>query len=110
MIRYHVTADAPALRLWLLDDDGSLVNLTGYTFTVKVGSPGSAGLLSKSAGIVGAAGAGTEPTGTPNCVVTWSAGEIATLPAGRYAATITATSGGLDRVWQFDFEVLAVVT
>ena len=111
VVRYYVTADRPALELWLIDDDETLVDLSsGYTFTLKVGSPGSTGLLSKTSGITGAAGAGIEPTGTPNCVVTWTAGEIATLPIGRYTATLTATTNGLDRVWQFPFEVLAVVT
>lgn len=110
-VRYYSTAERPALELWLLDDDGALIDFsTGSpTFVFKIGNAGSAALLTKSAGIAGAAGAGVEPTGTPNVVVTWSAGELAIAP-GAYRWQLTATSSSLDRVFAGPFAVLDVVT
>lgn len=110
-ITYYRTADLPALKLWIFDDDGSLINFaTGWTFVLKIGDPGSAALLTKGpSGIAGAAGSGVEPTGVPNVVVTWSAGEI-NLTAGTYGLQLTATSGGLDRVFAAPFVILDVIT
>jgi hypothetical protein len=108
-VRYASTADRPALALWLFDDDGDLIDFaSGYTFSLKVGRPGSTAALTKSAGITGAAGAGTEPDGTPNVTITWSAGELAFEP-GSYTAQLTATTSSLDRVFQFPFDVVDVV-
>jgi hypothetical protein len=109
-IRYHKTAERPALEMWLLDDDESLIDLsTGYTFSLKIGNKGSTALLTKTTGIVGAAGAGAEPTGTPNVAVSWAAGEL-NLTAGRYVWQLTATSSALDRVFEGTFEILDVIT
>jgi hypothetical protein len=109
-VSYHSTADRPALELWLQDDDGNLIDFSsGYTFVFKIGVPGSTALLTKSSGIAGAAGAGTEPTGTPNVVITWTAGELA-IAAGIYTGQLTATTSSLDRVFTFPFEIVSVVT
>jgi hypothetical protein len=107
-VRYYSTAERPALELWLLDDDGSLINFaSGYTFVFKIGVPGETALLTKSSGITGAAGAGNEPTGTPNVTITWSAGELAIL-SGSYTGQLTATTSSLDRVFAFPFTILPV--
>jgi hypothetical protein len=109
-LRYHKTAERPSAELWLLDDDGTLIDFSsGYTFSFKIGHKGSAALLTKTTGITGAAGAGTEPTGTPNVVVAWAAGELA-LTAGSYSWQLTATSSALDRVFGGSFHVLDVIT
>lgn len=110
-LSYRSTAERPAAELWLYDDDGSLIDFSGvgWTFVAKVGNVGSTALLTKSSGITGAAGAGSEPDGTPNVVITWSAGELA-IAAGSYVLQLTATTGGLDRVFVFPFEILPVVT
>lgn len=109
-VQYHAGAERPALKLWLYDDDGTLIDFSvGYTWSLKVGVTDTTALLTKTAGIVGAVGAGTEPTGTPNVVVTWIAGELA-LTAGAYRAQLTATSSGVDRIFEFPFDVLAVIT
>jgi hypothetical protein len=109
-VRYHTTAERPALELWWFDDDGTLIDFsTGYTFSLKVGSAGSTALLTKTSDITGAAGAGVEPTGTPNVVVTWTAGELA-LTTGTYLAQLTATSSSLDRVAAFQMQILPVIT
>jgi hypothetical protein len=109
-LRYHKTAERPSAELWLLDDDGTLVDFsTGYTFSLKIGVKGSTALLTKTSGITGAAGAGAEPTGTPNVSVAWSAGELNLTPA-RYVWQLTATSSALDRVFEGTFEILDVIT
>lgn len=110
MITYKKTADRPALKLWLLDDDGTLIDFSsGYTFVFKLGNTGQAALLTKSSGITGAAGSGTEPSGTPNVTVTWIAGELAVTPGG-YSWDLTATSSGLDRVFFGKIQILDVIT
>ncbi len=107
-LRYYTGAERPALKLWLLDDDGTLIDFSsGYTFSLKVGLPGSV-LLTKTSGIVGAVGAGVEPTGTPNVTISWSAGELAITP-GAYSWALTATTGGLDRIFGGVFLVLATL-
>ena len=109
-VRYHQSAERPALGLWLLDDDGALIDLSsGYTFSFKVGVVGAAAILTKTTGITGAVGAGTAPTGTPNVVVAWTAGELAIAP-GTYTWQLTATTSGLDRVFSGVFTVLGVIS
>lgn len=109
-VTYHKTADLPALKLWVFDDDDTLINFaSGWTFSFKIGNPGSAALLTKTSGIAGAAGAGVEPSGTPNITVTWSAGEL-NLTIGTYAGQLTCTSGTLDRVFTFPFIIADVIT
>lgn len=108
-LRYHQGAERPALKLWLLDDDGSLIDFsTGYTFELKVGLAGQVALLTKTTGIVGAAGAGVEPTGTPNVTVSWAAAELA-ITVGAYSWQLKATTGGLDRYFSGVFHVLAAL-
>jgi hypothetical protein len=109
-VRYARSAERPALKLWLSDDDGSLIDFSsGYTFSFKVGTPGTAALLTKTSGIAGAVGAGTEPTGTPNVLVTWTGGELNLTP-GTYSWQLTATTSSLDRVFQGTFVILDVIT
>ena len=49
----------------------------GYTFALKVKPlDDSATLITKTAGITGDAGTGTENDGTPNLTVSWAAGEL----------------------------------
>lgn len=110
ILRYHRTAERPVAELWLLDDDGTLIDFSsGYTFEFKVGGAGSTAILTKTTNINGAAGAGTEPSGTPNVTITWTAGELALTP-GSYGWQLTATTGGLDRVFEGLFQVIDVIT
>lgn len=110
LLRYHRTAERPVAKLWLLDDDGSLIDFsTGYTFVFKAGRPGATAILTKSSNITGAAGAGTEPTGTPNITITWTAGDLDLTP-GSYGWWLTATTGGLDRVFTGPFQIQDVPT
>lgn len=108
-LRYARSAERPALKLWLLDEDGTLIDFSsGYTFSFKIGSLGTAALLTKTSGIIGAAGAGAEPTGTPNVTVTWTAGEL-NLNPGTYAWQLTATTSSLDRVFQGSIVIIDVI-
>jgi len=100
-LHYYKTAERPDIRLWLLDDAGALVNFaTGYTFELKLGIPGDAAVFTKTTGIAGAAGAGVEPSGTPNVVITFTAGELDNIPARTYTWQIRATNATLDRIYQ----------
>ena len=109
-LRYHSTAERPAAKLWLFDDDGTLIDFSsGYTFALKIGTKGSAALATKSSGFTGATGAGIEPTGTPNVTITWTAGELAITP-GTYTWILTATTNSLDRVFEGIFEIEDVIT
>ena len=108
---YHRTAERPDIKLWLLDDDGDLIDFSsGYTFSFKLGSRGATAVFTKTSGITGAAGAGTEPDGTPNLTITFTAGELANETAGRYTWQLTATNNSLDRVFQGSFELRDVIT
>ncbi|HMI49268.1 MAG TPA: hypothetical protein VK481_11395 [Gemmatimonadaceae bacterium] len=104
----------PVGELWLFDDDGSLIDFsTGYAFELKVGLIGSAALLTKTTGITGAAGAGTEPTGTPNITLTWAGTETqigASTDSATYAWMLTATISSLPRRFVGTFEKLPIMT
>lgn len=105
------TAERPDIKLWLEDSDGTLVDFSsGYTFTFKLGTPGSAAAFTKSTGITGAAGSGVEPTGTPNITMTFTAAELDSLTVGHTTGQLVATTSSLDRVWRFKVEVRDVIT
>lgn len=107
----YKTAELPDLQLWLTDDDGALIDFsTGYTFVFKIGSPGKAAQVTKSTGIVGAAGSGTELSGTPNITIAFTAAELDTIARNKYTGQLRATTGGKDRLFQFAVEVRDVVT
>ena len=64
VLRYHRTAELPELAMWLEDDAGALIDFSsGWSFELKIGTPGSPALLTKTTGIAGAVGAGSEPDG-----------------------------------------------
>jgi len=101
VLHYYRTAERPDIRLWLLDDDGALVNFaSGYTFVFKLGQPGVTATFTKSSGITGAAGSGTEESGTPNATVSFTAAELDALVAGQTMWQLRATSASLDRIYQ----------
>lgn len=107
---YARSAERPSAQLWLFDDDGTLIDFSsGYTFSLKVGTRGTAALLTKTDGITGAAGAGTEPTGTANVAIAWTAGELDLTP-GTYTWQLTATTGGLDRVFFGTIKITDIIT
>jgi hypothetical protein len=109
-LQYHQTAERPDIQLWVLDDDGTLINLaTGYTFEFKIGKVGAEADLTKTTGITGAAGSGTETSGVPNCVIAFSAGELADVPVGTHCWQLRLTTTGVDRVIKGHIEILGVI-
>lgn len=97
-LRYHRDAERPEAVLTL--PDGVDVS-TGYTFVVRIGRPGEEAVVEKTTGITGGDGVVT---------VAWAAGELADLVKGRYTMQVTATTGGLDRVYECPFEAVEVIT
>lgn len=97
-LRYHNTAERPEAVLGL--PDGIDVS-SGYTFVLKIGTPGSTAVVTKSSGLTGGVGQVT---------VTWTAGELAPLPPSQYVVQLTATTGGLDRVYETMLRIDGVVT
>jgi len=110
-VEYRKGAARPAMECWLKDDDGALIDFsTGSpTFSLKIGRIGEIALLTKTTGIAGAAGAGEEPTGTPNVVVTWVAGDLNITP-GPYLAQLTVTVSSLPRLFAWPFTITDVIT
>jgi hypothetical protein len=86
MPEYVQGADLPDLTFTWYAQDGTLIDLsTGYTFSLKIGNPGSAALITKTTGITGAA---TDP----NVTIAWAtSGELNTLAPGSYALQLQAT-------------------
>lgn len=109
-VSYNAAAERPGLGLWLRDSANALIDFSsGYTFVLKIGPRGGAALLTKSSNITGAAGAGEEPTGTPNVVILWGAGELALTP-GVYRCELTCTTSSADRVFEFDITITPPLT
>lgn len=111
-LRYFRTAERPDIKLWLLDDAGNLIDFsTGYTFAFKVGDPGSTAVFTKTSGITGAAGSGTQTSGTPNITISFTAGELDSVPTTRsYTWQLKATTSSLDRIYQGKITFSDVIT
>jgi hypothetical protein len=108
---YHRTAERPDIAMWIEDDDGDLVDFsTGYSYTWKLGVPGQAATFTKTTLISGAAGSGTETSGTPNILIQFVAAELDAVTAGPYTWQLTATTSGLDRVYQGRITIRDVIT
>ncbi len=110
-LRYYRTAERPDIRIWLLDDNGNLIDFSagGWTFQFKLGNPGKTATFTKTSGITGAVGSGVEPTGTPNITLTFTAAELDGLTAGPSLWQLRATTSGLDRYFQGPFHLHDVI-
>lgn len=86
LLTYIQGSDLPDAAIRWEDSTGTLIDYsTGYTFELKIGSPGTTALLTKSTGITGAA---TDP----NITVAWATtGELNTLAVGTHSAQLKAT-------------------
>lgn len=98
-IDYIAGAERPALLIQILDEDNAIIDLTGYTCSLKLGLDTATTALSKTTGIAGSA------TGV---TATWAAGELALTP-GNYIGEVVATSGGLDYRRQFNMVIKAAL-
>lgn len=106
-------AELPETAIWWTDRAGNLIDFSsGYTFTLKLGHAGSAAVHTKTTGITGAAGSGTDPTGTPNVSIAWAAGELDAVAVTSYTAQLTArrTSDSKDRIKTFTFTLTAEIS
>jgi|GEM_PF-3285138 len=110
-LSWSTSAEDPNLEIWWFDDAGDLIDFSsGYTWSLKIGPTNGTALITKTTGITGAAGAGTAPTGTPNVVVVWAAGEL-DIAVGRYRLELTPTVGGRQRdAYATMIEIRAVLT
>lgn len=108
-LSYHYAAERPTIQLWILNAQRELMDLsTGYTFSFRVGGTYASPLLTKTSGITGAVGSGVEPSGTPNVVISWSAGEITAglgSQRGTYPCWLTLTTGTADDIRTGTFKV-----
>jgi hypothetical protein len=102
VVRYFANAERPTLRITWYDDADAIIDLSASTFSLKVGNPGSAALLTKTSGITGAATA-------PNVTIAWTAGELNLTP-GTYTYQLTATTSALDRTMTGQIQILDVVS
>jgi hypothetical protein len=85
-VSYIQGADLPDLTFAWRDSSGTLIDFSsGYTFVLKVGTPGSAADVTKSTSITGAAT-------SPNVTVAWAtSAELNTLAVGVYTLQLIAT-------------------
>ena len=98
-LRYHRTAARPEAVLAL--PDGIDVT-TGYTFSLKIGRDGTPAIITKTTNITGGVGQVT---------VAWTAGELAALDADTlYTVQLTASTGGLARVYETTLKIDGVIT
>lgn len=83
---YVQGSDLPDLTFEWKDGSGNVIDFSsGYTFVLKIGTPGAAAALSKSTGITGAAT-------SPNVTVSWAtSGELNTLATGVYTLQLIVT-------------------
>ena len=108
---YYRTAERPDIQMWLLDDDGSLIDFsTGYTFTFKLGTAGTDAVYTKTTLITGSTGSGVEGTGTPNITLQFLPGELDDVDPGSYTWQLIPRVGGLDRVFRGHITILDVIT
>lgn len=98
-IDYVAGAERPALLIQILDEDNAVIDLTGYTCSLKLGLDTATTALTKTTGIAG---------GVTGVTATWVAGELA-LPSGNYIGEVIATSGGLDYRRQFNMVIKAAL-
>lgn len=90
-ITYVAGAELPALLIQLIDESNNIIDMTGFTASLKLGLDTGTTALSKTTGFT---------CGTNGVQVGWTAGELSLNP-GTYIGQLTATFAGLDYVRQF---------
>ncbi len=93
-------ADLPNIAIEWTDLNGSVIDFSTSTFTVKVGpEAGGTTQITKTAGITGA-------SSSPNVLIAWTTAEVGTLAAGRYVIEVIAAAvDGRQRIRQIPFTV-----
>jgi hypothetical protein len=95
-IEYVAGAERPALTIELLDEDGNILDLTGYTGTVRLALDTTTTALTKTGGVT---------CGTGGVTVTWTTGELALTP-GNYIGEVTASNGNRDYIRQITLVIM----
>lgn len=86
-VEYVAGSELPPMVVqFLANDNTTVIDLTGFTFTLKVALDTTSTVLTKTSGITGS---------TLGATVNWTAGELA-LPGGTYLFELRASSGTLD--------------
>lgn len=95
--RTRFIGDETPIPIWW-EINGTLVDFTtGYTFEAKLyraNDSTKTAVFTKTTGFTGAAGGGTQSSGTPNLTIAWAtSGELntGTLTGGRHVLQVTAT-------------------
>lgn len=99
-ISYVAGSERPALVVEFVDETGALIDLTGYSGSLKLGLDTSTTALTKSAGIT---------CSSTGMTINWQAGDLANLTPGNYLAEATASLSGLDYRRQFTFVITAAL-
>lgn len=104
---YIQGSDLPDLTITWRDSTGAILQYgSGHTFELKLGTPGSAAVITKTTGITGA-------NTDPNVTIAWAtSGELNTLTPGVYTADLTATrtSDSKQRKLRFQLPVYPAIT
>jgi hypothetical protein len=87
---YRSIDEDPGIAYEWRDRDGSLLDLSTATFSMAISPLEGGTVTDKTSGIVGAAT-------SPNLVITWAEGELATLGVGTYTFLVTATVATRER-------------
>lgn len=86
-VEYVAGSELPPMVVqFLANDNTTVIDLTGFTFTLKVALDTTSTVLTKTSGITGS---------TLGATVNWAAGELA-LQGGTYLFELRASSGTLD--------------
>lgn len=94
-ISYVAGSERPALIIEFLDENGTVLDLTNYTGSLKLGLDTSTTALTKTSGIT---------CSTTGMTVNWQAGDLALTP-GNYLAEAIATLSNLDYRRQFSLVI-----
>ena len=98
-IEYVAGAELPPLLIELLNESNDVIDLTGFTGSIKLGLNATTTALTKTSGVTCGAGGIT---------VGWQAGDL-NLPSGSYIGEAIATQAGLDYRRQFSLVIRAAL-
>jgi hypothetical protein len=106
MLKYVQGAEQPPTELWWQKANKELVDFTTgvLSWEVKIIDKARRVLLTKTSGVTGSAGSGTEANGTPNVSIAWSTGELNIAP-GKHVIQVKATTASGDRFLVRPFEI-----
>lgn len=101
-IEYVQGSELPSVVVSWKDDQGVIIDLTGYTFELRTDTTPT------TIKITGITGAATDP----NVTIDWAAGELDAIVPGAYSAQLWArrTSDSKDRVLPLTLRITAAIT